>query len=74
MEKDTLHIFEDADSNRYSWKTAARKLEVDEIYHLKGTIKEHIKKIDGAETVLERYNMEIISGDAVLLKSFVRML
>ena len=49
--EDTLHIFEDADSNRYSWKTSARKLEVDEIYHLKGTIKEHIK-IDGAETTV----------------------
>lgn len=49
--EDTLHIFEDADGNRYSWKTAARKLTVDEIYHLKGTIKEHIK-IDGAETTV----------------------
>lgn len=49
--EDTLHIFEDADSNRYAWKTAARKLTVNEIYHLKGTIKEHIK-IDGAETTV----------------------
>lgn len=49
--EETLHIFEDADGNRYSWKTAARKLKVDEIYHLKGTIKEHIK-IDGAETTV----------------------
>ena len=49
--EETLHIFEDADNNHYSWKTSARKLKIDEIYHLKGTIKEHIK-IDGAETTV----------------------
>jgi hypothetical protein len=49
-----IHIFEDEDGNRYMWKTAARKLEVGEIYRLKGTIKEHTK-IEGIKhTVLTR--------------------
>lgn len=47
-------ILEDADGNRYAWKTSARKLDVGEIYHLKGTIKEHLK-IEGIEhTILTR--------------------
>ena len=47
-------IFEDELSNRYAWKTSARKLEVGEIYRLKGTIKEH-NKIEGIKhTVLTR--------------------
>lgn len=47
-------IFEDENSNRYAWKTSARKLTVGEIYHLKGTIKEH-NKIEGIKhTILTR--------------------
>lgn len=47
-------ILEDVDGNRYAWKTSARKLDVGEIYYLKGTIKEHLK-IEGIEhTVLTR--------------------
>ena len=47
-------IFEDDKSNRYAWKTSARKLEVGEIYHLKGTIKEHLKLEDIEHTILTR--------------------
>lgn len=48
------YILEDADNNRYAWKTSARKLDVGEIYHLKGTIKEHLK-LEGIEhTILTR--------------------
>lgn len=48
------YILEDENSNRYAWKTSARKLEVGEIYHLKGTIKEHLK-LEGIEhTILTR--------------------
>ena len=48
------YILEDEDGNRYIWKTAARKLEVEEIYHLKGTIKEHVKMEEIKYTVLTR--------------------
>lgn len=41
----------DSNSNLYSWTTAARKLEVGEIYHLKGSIKDHLK-IEGKETTI----------------------
>jgi hypothetical protein len=51
-----IHIFEDEDGNRYMWKTAARKLEVGEIYRLKGTIKEHTK----IEGIKEEGNCKIL--------------
>lgn len=48
------YIFEDENLNNFMWKTSARKLEVGEIYHLKGTIKEYLK-LEGIEyTVLTR--------------------
>ena len=49
-----IYILEDEYSNRYLWKTSARKLEVGEIYHLKGTIKEHTKVEGIPHTVLTR--------------------
>ena len=49
-----LHIFEDENSNRYIWKTSARKLLVGEIYCLKGTIKEHLMFEGIRHTVLTR--------------------
>jgi hypothetical protein len=49
-----IYIFEDENSNRFLWKTSARKLEEGEIYHLKGTIKEHSKLEGIAYTVLTR--------------------
>ena len=47
-------ILEDKNNNRYAWKTVARKLEVGEIYRLKGTIKEHLKLEGIKHTVLTR--------------------
>lgn len=48
------YILEDSNSNRYAWKTSARKLYDGESYYLKGTIKEHTK-IEGIEhTILTR--------------------
>lgn len=50
----TTFVLEDEETNKYLWKTSARKLEIGEIYHLKGTIKEH-SKIEGTKyTVLTR--------------------
>ena len=49
-----LYIFEDENSNRYIWKTSARKLLVGEIYCLKGTIKEHLMFEGIRHTVLTR--------------------
>lgn len=48
------YILEDKNNSRYAWKTSARKLEVGEIYHLKGTIKEHLKLEGIKHTVLTR--------------------
>lgn len=47
-------ILEDINGNRYAWKTSARKLDVGEIYHLKGTIKEHLKLEGIKYTILTR--------------------
>lgn len=47
-------ILEDINGNKYAWKTSARKLEVGEIYHLKGTIKEHLKLEGIKHTALTR--------------------
>lgn len=50
----TTYVFEDNEQNRYAWKTSARKLIEGENYHLKGTIKDHLK-IEGIEhTILTR--------------------
>ena len=49
-----MYHFEDEHGNCYLWKTSARKLDEEEIYHLKGTIKEHLI-IEGIKyTILTR--------------------
>lgn len=50
----TFYLFEDCDLNEYTWTTAARKLEVGDVYEVTGTIKA-LQKYKGKEqTVLTR--------------------
>ena len=50
----TFYLFEDHNLNEYTWTTAARKLEVGDIYEITGTIKA-LQKYKGKEqTVLTR--------------------
>ena len=46
-----VYFLEDEEHNSFLWKTSAKKLDKDEIYHLKGSIKEHLI-IDGVKTTI----------------------
>ena len=46
-----VYFLEDEEHNSYLWKTSAKKLDKDEIYRLKGSIKEHLI-IDGVKTTI----------------------
>lgn len=50
----TLHIFEDADGNIYTWNTASTSLPVDSIYNIKGRVKDHTTFRNTKQTVLTR--------------------
>lgn len=50
----TMHTFQDENKNIYIWTTAAKSLPVDNIYTIRGTIKEHSIFKNTKQTVLTR--------------------
>lgn len=50
----TFYLFEDEEENEYTWTTAARKLELGEIYEVVGTVKALSKYKGKEQTVLTR--------------------
>jgi len=49
-----LHTMLDKDENVYIWSTASKKLNENQVYKLKGTVKEHKEYHDVKQTVLTR--------------------
>jgi hypothetical protein len=49
-----IHIFEDGDGNVFVWKTGTGDLELDRVYDVKGTVKEHTDYKGRPQTELSR--------------------
>lgn len=53
-----FHTFHDKDGNVYVWSTTARLLEVNTVYHIRGTVKEHSVYKNVKQTILSRCKCE----------------
>lgn len=49
-----MHLMEDENKNVFIWTTAAKALTVDEVYHLRGTVKDHKEYKGVKQTILTR--------------------